>query len=211
MQEIAVEFVYAIKTRRRFNSLAKSTFRVSTRFTSLLFAVRTSTVAIASTEVTTFTSTHNLPLSSLLSKVLYFLLSRVNKLDRDFLHCQLLSFVWPLRNHVTMRFSHQSFSACKDGDCCEKGLLYCSRVTYCTPCKGTRNPEWRKILQWNPKYSARNPESHLFIPLLNSRRVDHLNQLQVVQHWRLFHSKVVWDKCVKSVGRIKNGIRASTI
>ena len=32
------------------------------------------------------------------------MLSRVNKLDRDFLHCQLLSFVWPLRNHVTMLF-----------------------------------------------------------------------------------------------------------
>ena len=73
------------------------------------------------------------------------------------------------------------------------------------------NPESRKFLEWNLKYSSRNPESHLFIPLLYSRSVDHLNQVQVVQHWRLFHSKVVWDKCIKSVGRIKNGIRASTI
>ena len=67
-------------------------------------------------------------------------------------------------------------------------------------CSGIRNTA-QEI--WNP--------TNLFIPLLNSRSVDHLNQLQVVQHWRLFHSKVVWDKCVKSVGRIKNGIRASTI
>ena len=119
MQEIAVEFVHSVKTRRRFSSLAKSTFRVSTRFTSLLFAVRTSKVAIVSKEVTMFTSTHNLPLSSLLSKVLYFLLSRVNELDRDFLHWQRLPFVCPLRNHVTLPFSHQSFSACKDGGCRE--------------------------------------------------------------------------------------------
>ena len=65
MQETAVEFVYAIKTRRRLNRLAKGTFGVSTRFTSLLFAERTSTVATASKEVTMFTSTHNLSLSSL--------------------------------------------------------------------------------------------------------------------------------------------------
>ena len=59
MQEIAVEFVYAIKTRRRFNRLAKVTFRVSTRLTSL-FAMRTSTVDTASKKVTMYTSTHNL-------------------------------------------------------------------------------------------------------------------------------------------------------
>ena len=76
-------------------------------------------VAIASTEVTMFTSTHNLPLSSLLWKVLYFLLSRVNKLDRDFLHWQRFPFACPLRNHVTLLFSQQSFSACKDGGCRE--------------------------------------------------------------------------------------------
>ena len=66
MQEIAVDLVYAVKTRRQFYRLAKSTFRVSTIFTLLLFAVRTSTVATASKEVAMFTSTHNLPLSSLL-------------------------------------------------------------------------------------------------------------------------------------------------
>ena len=60
MQEIAVEFVYAIKTRRRFNRLAKVTFRISTRLTSLLFAMRISTVATASKKVTMYTSTHNL-------------------------------------------------------------------------------------------------------------------------------------------------------
>ena len=58
MQEIAVELVYAVKPRRRSYRLAKSTFRVSTIFTSLLFAVRTSTIATASKEVTMFTSTH---------------------------------------------------------------------------------------------------------------------------------------------------------
>ena len=52
--------------KRRLNSLAKSTHRIFTRFTSLLFAVGTSTVATVSNEVTMFTSTHNLPLSSLL-------------------------------------------------------------------------------------------------------------------------------------------------
>ena len=43
-REIAVVFVYSIKSRRRFNSHAKRTVRVSTGFTSLLFAMRTSTV-----------------------------------------------------------------------------------------------------------------------------------------------------------------------
>ena len=44
---IAVEFVYSIKTRRRFHSHAKCTYRVLARFTSLLLAMRTSTVATA--------------------------------------------------------------------------------------------------------------------------------------------------------------------
>ena len=62
-----------------------------------------------------FTSTHNLSLSPLLWKVLYFLLSRVNKLDRDscidsFYH---LHPPWEATWHCF--FSHQSFSACKDG------------------------------------------------------------------------------------------------
>ena len=50
----AVRFLYSIKTRRRFNSHAKCIVRVSTRFTLLLFAVRTSK------EVTMITSNHNL-------------------------------------------------------------------------------------------------------------------------------------------------------
>ena len=63
---IAVEFVYSNKTRRRrFNSRSNCTVRVLTRLTSLLFAVRTSTVATSSRKVTMITSTHNLPLSSL--------------------------------------------------------------------------------------------------------------------------------------------------
>ena len=44
---IAVEFVYSIKTRQRFHSHAKCTYRVLARFTSLLFAKRTSAVATA--------------------------------------------------------------------------------------------------------------------------------------------------------------------
>ena len=32
------------------------------------------------------TSIHNLPLSPLIQKVVHFLLSRINKLDRDFLY-----------------------------------------------------------------------------------------------------------------------------
>ena len=82
---------YQNMTTIQFSS--EQPFRVSTRFTTLLFAVRTSTVATASKEVTMITSTHKLPLSTLLWKVLYFLLSRANKLDGDFLHWQLLSFV----------------------------------------------------------------------------------------------------------------------
>ena len=43
---IAVEFVYSIKTRRRFHSCAKCTYwLVLATFTSLLFAMRTSTIA----------------------------------------------------------------------------------------------------------------------------------------------------------------------
>ena len=41
--EIAFEFVYSIKTGRRFNSHAKCSVRVSTSSTSLLFAVSTPT------------------------------------------------------------------------------------------------------------------------------------------------------------------------
>ena len=46
--EIAVEFVYSLKMRQRFNSRAKFTVRFSSRFLSLLFAGRTFTVATAS-------------------------------------------------------------------------------------------------------------------------------------------------------------------
>ena len=61
------------------------------------------------------TSIHNLPLSPLTQKVVHFLLSRINKLDRDFLYWKNLSLVCPLRKHVTSLLSHQSLSACKDG------------------------------------------------------------------------------------------------
>ena len=42
-----------------------------------------------SKKVKMITSTHNLPLSSLIQKVVHFLLSRINKLDRDFLYWQI--------------------------------------------------------------------------------------------------------------------------
>ena len=47
MQEIAVDFVHSLKTKR-FNGHAKCTVWVSTKLTSLLLAVRTSTVAAES-------------------------------------------------------------------------------------------------------------------------------------------------------------------
>ena len=46
---MAVEFAYSIKTRRRFHSHAKCTYRVLAR---LLFAMRTSTDATAYKKVT---------------------------------------------------------------------------------------------------------------------------------------------------------------
>lgn len=60
---------------------------------------------------------HNLPLSSLRWNALYFQLSRINKVDGNFLYWQIsLSLVCPLRNHhVTLPLSHLSLSACKDG------------------------------------------------------------------------------------------------
>ena len=54
----------------------------------------------------TITSTHNLP----------FLLSRINKLDRDFLYWQTLSLVCPLRKSRDFALSHQPLSAFKDGE-----------------------------------------------------------------------------------------------
>ena len=45
-------------------------------------------------------------------------------MHRDFLHWQILSLVYALRNHLTPRLSHQSLSACKNGRYCEQGLLH---------------------------------------------------------------------------------------
>ena len=63
--KITAEFVYSIKTRRRFHSRAKWIYHVLARFTSLLFAMMTSTVATAYKNVAMITSTHILTLSSL--------------------------------------------------------------------------------------------------------------------------------------------------
>ena len=72
------------------------------------------TVATAFKKVKMVTSTHNLPLSSLIQKVVLFLLSRINKLDRDFLYWKKSSLVYPLKNHVTSLLSQQSLSACRE-------------------------------------------------------------------------------------------------
>ena len=69
---------------------------------SLLVSVRTSTVANASM----ISSTHNLPPSSFL-QVFHFLMYRINKINRDFLHWQIFSLVRPRRNHATLFLSHQ--------------------------------------------------------------------------------------------------------
>ena len=61
--------------------------------------MRTSTVATASTKVTLITSNHNLPLSST-CKVLYFLFSRINNLNRNFLRWHFFQLFAPLKDHT---------------------------------------------------------------------------------------------------------------
>ena len=68
--------------------MSKCTVRVSTRFKSLFFAVRTSTYVRYCIQKSNNDHAHNLLFSSLRWKVLQFLLSRINKLDCDFLHWQ---------------------------------------------------------------------------------------------------------------------------
>ena len=82
---LAIEFVYAIKTRRRFHSIKL------------------------------WQDLGHYWLPSLRWKGLHFLLFRINKLNRDFFHWQFFSLVCPMRNHVTLPLSHQSLSACKHG------------------------------------------------------------------------------------------------
>ena len=113
---IAVEFVYLPKMRQGFNSHAKCTVRFSSRFLSLLLAGGTSTVATASKKSKMVTSTHkNMLFSFLRWEVLHFLLSRIDKLNGNFLHWKIFPFFFPLRNHVTLLLSHQPLSKCRDG------------------------------------------------------------------------------------------------
>ena len=63
------------------------------QFESLLLAVRTFTVVTAFKKVAMNTSTHNFSLSPLRLKVLFFLLSRKNNLDRVSPYWQILSVV----------------------------------------------------------------------------------------------------------------------
>ena len=82
----------------------------------LLLAVRTFTVVTAFKKVTMNTSTHKFSLSPLRLKVLFFLLSRKNNLDRVSPYWQILSVVCkplPPKNHVTLLLFYQSVSVCK--------------------------------------------------------------------------------------------------
>ena len=103
---IAVEFVYLPKMRQRFNSHAKCTIRFSSRFLSLLLAGRTSTVATASKKKSKMvTSTHeNMPFSSLRWKVLHFLLSRIDKLNGNFLHWKIFALFFALEKPRDIAF-----------------------------------------------------------------------------------------------------------
>ena len=76
-------------------------------------------------KVKMITSTHNLPLSSFIvsSSVLYFLLARINKLNRNFLNWEIVSLICLLKNHATLLLYHQFLKACKDGGYLELGLL----------------------------------------------------------------------------------------
>ena len=75
-------------------------------------------------KVKMITSTHNLPLSSFIvsSSVLYFLLARINKLNRNFLNWEIVSLICLLKNHATLLLYHQFLKACKDGGYLELGL-----------------------------------------------------------------------------------------
>ena len=74
-----------------------------------MLAVRTSAFVTASKNVLAMiTFTHNFLLASI-----HFLLSRINKLDRNFLYRQTLPLTCPLRNHVTSFLYRQSLSTCK--------------------------------------------------------------------------------------------------
>ena len=110
---IAVEFVCSFKTRRRFlNSHANCIVRVSSIFKSLLFAVRTSAVATAFKELSNNDHFYPLLFSIIIfnMKSSHFLLSKINTLDRDFLHGQIVFLVCPLRNHITLILSHHSLT-----------------------------------------------------------------------------------------------------
>ena len=48
-------------------------------------------------------------------KILHYLLSRINKRNRDVLYWQFFLFVCPLTNIVTLLLSHHSMSVCKHG------------------------------------------------------------------------------------------------
>ena len=118
----------------------KCTVGVSTRLTSLLFAVRTYIRSLPrflqvakchfSCCVTMSTSTHILPLSSLRWKVLHFLLSTLH-----FLHWQFFSCLSRERNHATE--SHGKYLSSAETPARLRGLCggerasIVSKVYYC--------------------------------------------------------------------------------
>ena len=105
-------FVLSKREDDFLNSHAKCIVRVSSIFKSLLFAVRTSAVAPASKELSNNDHFHPLLFAIIIfnMKSSHFLLSKINKLDRAFLHGQIVFLVCPLRNHITLILSHHSLT-----------------------------------------------------------------------------------------------------
>ena len=104
-------------------SHAKRKVRVLRRFTQLLFAVRTSSIATANKKETMITSTHNLLSSFLRGKVIHFLLSRKCKLDRDFLHLELRFLVCVIAPITTTVFKAMLRKKGKSNSTCRTGVL----------------------------------------------------------------------------------------
>ena len=95
MWEIAVDLVYSLKTKRRFNSHAKCAVWVSTKLTSLLLVVMTSTVATASKKVKMVTSAHNLPISHFHTKSYSFSVVKNKQSRPGFLVLENFITCWP--------------------------------------------------------------------------------------------------------------------
>ena len=76
------------------------------------------------------------------------MLSRINKLDRDFLYWKNLSLVCPLRNHVTSLLSHQT-------------LIYCVQRWGAPWIRSMKRLHFAKIHRTSTEY---NKEVSIFMP-----------------------------------------------